>query len=215
MRRFPGGDLNMKKTAAPPLFFRDLIAPEDAAARIFQDPPEMETPRLRLRKLRLRDAADLFSWSSDPEVAKYVLWSAHRSIRETREYIRYVRGLYRRGAPSSWGIVLRETDRVIGTIGIMAWFPEHRSAEVGYSLGRSWWGQGYATEALSCVLDLLFDRMKINRAEGQCDVRNPASARVMEKCGMRREGLLRQRVCNKGEMVDVLLFAAIAADRKK
>ena len=204
----------MGKWTAPALSFRDLTGPEDAASRVFRNLPTLETPRLTLRKLRMRDAEDVYSWSRDPDVARYVLWTAHQSIRETRDYIRYVRSLYRRGLPSSWGIELKETGRVIGTMGVMAWIPEYRVAEVGYSLGKKWWRQGYAAEALSALMDLMFDEMRINRVEGQCDVRNPASGRVMEKCGMRREGLLRQRVRNKGEAVDVLLYAALAEDRK-
>ena len=205
----------MGKWTAPALSFRDLTGPEDAASRVFRNLPTLETPRLTLRKLRMRDAEDVYSWSRDPDVARYVLWTAHQNVRETRDYIRYVRSLYRRGLPSSWGIELKETGRVIGTMGVMAWIPEYRVAEVGYSLGKKWWRQGYAAEALSALMDLMFDEMRINRVEGQCDVRNPASGRVMEKCGMRREGLLRQRVRNKGEAVDVLLYAAIAADRKQ
>ena len=204
----------MGKWTAPALSFRDLTGPEDAASRVFRNLPTLETPRLTLRKLRMRDAEDVYSWSRDPDVARYVLWTAHQNVRETREYIRYVRSLYRRGLPSSWGIELKETGRVIGTMGVMAWIPEYRVAEVGYSLGKKWWRQGYAAEALSALMDLMFDEMRINRVEGQCDVRNPASGRVMEKCGMRREGLLRQRVRNKGEAVDVLLYAVIAADRE-
>jgi len=204
----------MGKWTAPALSFRDLTGPEDAASRVFRNLPTLETPRLTLRKLRMRDAEDVYSWSRDPDVARYVLWTAHQNVRETREYIRYVRSLYRRGLPSSWGIELKETGRVIGTMGVMAWIPEYRVAEVGYSLGKKWWRQGYAAEALSALMDLMFDEMRINRVEGQCDVRNPASGRVMEKCGMRREGLLRQRVRNKGEAVDVLLYAALAEDRK-
>ena len=204
----------MGKWTAPALSFRDLTGPEDAASRVFRNLPTLETPRLTLRKLRMRDAEDVYSWSRDPDVARYVLWTAHQNVRETRDYIRYVRSLYRRGLPSSWGIELKETGRVIGTMGVMAWIPEYRVAEVGYSLGKKWWRQGYAAEALSALMDLMFDEMRINRVEGQCDVRNPASARVMEKCGMKREGLLRQRIRNKGETVDVLLYAAIAADRE-
>lgn len=199
----------------PRLTFHSLTSSWGSMADLFADPPEMETGRLKLRKMRMRDAQDLYDWSSDPEVARYVLWTAHQSIRETREYLRYIRSLYRRGLPSSWGIELKETGKLIGTIGVMAWMPENRSAEVGYSLGQLWWHHGYAAEALECLMDLLFEEGNLNRIEAQCDVRNPNSARVMEKCGMRREGLLRQRIFNKGEPVDVMLYAALAQDRKK
>ena len=200
----------MSKMRAPALTLRGIRAREDGAADIFLDPPVLETGRLRLRRMRMRDAGDLYAWTSDPEVARYVLWDAHQSLGETREYLRYIRSLYRRGLPSSWGVELKETGRLIGTIGIMSWSREHRSAEVGYSFGRPWWHHGYAPEALGCLLDLLFERTDVNRVEAQCDVRNGSSARVMEKCGMRREGILRQRLFNKGEAVDVMLYAILA-----
>ena len=176
--------------------------------------PEMETPRLLLRKIRRRDAADLFEWCSDDQVARYVLWDAHEQISETRSYIRQVRAAYRHGLPSSWAIVLKSSRKVIGTIGFMWFSRENRSAEVGYSLARSCWGQGYMTEALSRVLRAAFEDLKLNRVEAQYDVRNPASGRVMEKSGMRHEGILRNRILNKGEYVDVGICSMIASDRK-
>ena len=91
----------MSKLNAPPLSLRNMRFPGDAAA-VFLNPPAMETERLRLRKLRMRDAKDIHAWSSDPEVARYVLWDAHTSLGETRNYVRYVRRLYRKGLPSSW-----------------------------------------------------------------------------------------------------------------
>lgn len=202
----------MEKIKGARLSWRGLNRWDSPVSRVFANLPELETPRLRLRKIRMRDAEDLYAWSRDPEVAKYVLWTAHRSIRETRDYIRYVRSLYRQGAPSSWGVELKETGRVIGTMGIMGWNPEYRCMEVGYSFGQAWWRRGYAPEALERVLGLIFEETDINRVEGQCDVRNPASARVMEKCGMQREGILRQRVLNKGEMIDVMLYAILKED---
>ena len=89
----------------------------------FSSLPVLQTERLILRPLRRKDAADIFSYASDPEVTRYVLWDPHRSVSETRSYIRYILALYRRGLPSSWGVVHRETGRVIGTIGFM-WYSE-------------------------------------------------------------------------------------------
>ena len=205
----------MNKLSAPRLTLRDAIAQEGRAEDVFRDPPVLETSRMCLRKLRMRDAKMLFQWTSDPEVARYVLWEAHQKIGDTRSYLRYMKSLYRQGLPSSWGMELKESGQVIGTIGIMGWMPEHRSAEIGYSLGKPWWHQGYAPEALARVIQLMFEKTEINRIEAQCDVRNPASARVMEKCGMKREGLLRQRVRNKGEMADVLLYSILREEYQK
>ena len=178
----------------------------------FSHLPVLETPSLVLRPVRLSDAADIYAYAADPEVARYVLWDAHRSIRDTRSYIRYIRSLYRAGAPSSWAIVLRETGCVIGTIGFMWASSENRSAEVGYSLSRRYWNRGFATEALSAVLSSAFHTLNFHRIEAQHDARNPASGRVMEKCGLRREGLLRSRLRNKGEFIDVVLYAILRRD---
>ena len=205
----------MAKEEIPPLSLAGTLFREDPALRVFRNPPEMETPRLRLRKLRMRDAEKLFSWMSDPEVARYVLWRAHRTRGETRSYLRYIRSQYRRGFPCSWGLEIRETGELIGTMGVMAWYPDHGCMEVGYSLGRAWWNRGYATEALARLMQMMFTEMGVHRVEALCDTRNPASARVMEKCGMRREGLLRQKMLNKGERIDVLLYAALKDEWEK
>ena len=177
--------------------------------------PDLETPRLLLRRMRMRDARDIYDWSSDRQVARYVLWEPHQSLGESRAYIRAMRACYRRGVPSSWAIEMKSLGKVIGTIGFMWVSRENRSAEVGYSLSRSYWGQGLMTEALSRVLRASFEELKLNRVEAQYDVRNPASGRVMEKCGMKQEGVLRNRIYNKGEYVDVAVCAILAEEYQK
>ena len=192
------------------IHFRDLVEDSSAfASSYFYALPELETSRLRLRKLRLRDAADIFSYSSDEQVARYVLWEPQKHLREARAYIRDMRRLYRQGRPSSWAIELKAEKKVIGTIGYMWYSPENRSAEIGYSLARAYWNQGLMTEALARVLRSAFEDLKLHRAEAQHDIRNPASGRVMEKCGMRREGVLRSRIYNKGEYVDTAIYAIL------
>jgi ribosomal-protein-alanine N-acetyltransferase len=178
----------------------------------FSSLPVLQTERLILRPLRRKDAADIFSYASDPEVTRYVLWDPHRSVSETRGYIRYILALYRRGLPSSWAVVHREAGRVIGTIGFMWYSEANSSAEVGYSFSREFWNRGLATEALSAVIRSAFASLPINRIEAQHDIRNPASGRVMEKSGMRKEGILRQRLKNKGEFIDTVLYAILRAD---
>ena len=85
--------------------------------------PPLESERLLLRRLCMRDAPDIYDYSRDAEVARHVLWSAHTSPAESRSYIRYMLRRYRLGEPSSWGIVLKREGRVIGTIGFM-WIQE-------------------------------------------------------------------------------------------
>ena len=182
------------------------------AFAFFSALPVLETERLLLRPIMRKDAKDIYAFASDPEVARYVLWDPHRSIEDTRSYIRYMQNLYHRGLPASWAVTLRNSGRVIGTIGFMWYSESNSSAEIGYSFSRSEWNRGFATEALHAVLDSAFEALPLNRLEAQHDIRNPASGRVMEKCGMKKEGLLRQRIRNKGELVDVVLYAVLRSD---
>lgn len=173
---------------------------------------EIETPRLLIRRLNMRDAGDLFAYSRDPEVARYVLWEAQKSVGEARAFIRYCLRRYRLGEPASLGIVLKETNRVIGTIGFMWYQRDNNSAEIGYSLAREYWNRGIMTEAVQALIAFAFRRMRLNRIEAQHEVENPASGRVMAKAGMIREGTLRSRLFNKGRYVDVDLYAILRTD---
>ena len=199
--RFLSGRIRDDETVSPPVFFSCL--------------PVLETEDLVLRKPRLSDAAEMYAYASDPEVARYVLWEPHTSISDTKAFIRDLRRRIRNGFPTSWVITLRTTGQVIGTIGFMWYSAENSSAELGYSLSRKYWNHGYATQALEAVVRQSFRSLPVNRLEAQHDVRNPASGRVMEKCGLRREGILRSRIRNKGEYIDVALWAILRSDFEK
>ncbi len=171
--------------------------------------PTLTTQRLVLRKLTLSDAQDIYTYSSDERVARYVLWDAHRSISESRFFIRILQRSYRMMEETSYGIVLRDTGRVIGTIGFANINREHGCAEVGYSLAYDCWNRGYMTEALMARLRYGFETLHFHRIEAMHDVRNPASGRVMEKCAMREEGVLCDKLYAKGEHITVKLYAIL------
>ena len=199
--RFLAAPKNPDGTMSPPSFFFRL--------------PSLETQDLCLRKPRMKDAKDIFRYASDPEVARYVLWEPHRSVSETSSFIRDLRARLRAGCPSSWVVVLRETDTVIGTIGFVWYSTDNNAAELGYSFSREYWNRGYATQALRAVIDSVFSSLPLNRLEAQHDVRNPASGRVMQKCGLTQEGILRGRIMNKGEYIDTALYSILRSDWEK
>ncbi|MBR3502752.1 MAG: GNAT family N-acetyltransferase [Clostridia bacterium] len=182
------------------------------SGEMFFTMPPIETERLLLRRLEMGDAQDIFDYGRDPEVARHVLWEAYESVSECKSYIRSMQRRYRAGDAASWGIVLKATGRVVGTIGYMWHQEEHGSAEVGYSLARDLWNRGYMTEALTAVIAYSFDTLHLNRLEAQHELTNPASGAVMKKCGMLPEGTLRQRLRNKGRYVDVALYAILRDD---
>lgn len=189
----------------------DPDTPQDFFSRL----PVIETERLILRKLTMRDASDMFRYCQDKEVARHVLWEAHTSILETRAYIRYNLYQYRSGEPASWGIVLRETNRVVGTIGYMSYNADNSTVEIGYSLTREQWSKGLMTEALRAVIDETFHTLKVHRIEAMHFTDNPASGRVMAKCGMTHEGHMRERICCKGVFRDVEMWGILRKDWEK
>lgn len=182
---------------------------------IFAHLPVLETERLILRPMRMSDAQDLFSYASDPEVSRHVLWDTHESLSQSRRFLRAAIRQYRRGQPASFAITLRGSGRMIGTIGFMWVNTDYLSAEVGYSLSREYWNKGIMTEALRRVVAFGFDELRLNRIEAQHETDNPASGRVMAHVGMRPEGTLRQRIRNKGRFVDVALYAILRSDPRQ
>ena len=185
------------------------------ASEVFARLPVLETPRLQLRMMRMSDAQDVYNFSCDPIVAKHVLWDAHRSVADSRFYLRSMIRQYRAGLPGSWGIIQKETGRIVGTIGFMWYNEENLSAEVGYSLAHWLWNRGLMTEALQAVIDAGFRYLPLNRIEAMHDTANPASGRVMIKCGMQHEGTMRSRVFNKGKFIDVDMYAILRSDWEK
>ncbi|HIS00009.1 MAG TPA: GNAT family N-acetyltransferase [Candidatus Excrementavichristensenella intestinipullorum] len=180
--------------------------------QVFDQMRYLETHRLVLRRMTMRDAQDMYEYSRDPQVARHVLWDAHRSLGETRSYIRSALRRYRAGQAASLVIELKAERKVIGTIGFMWYQQDNSSAEVGYSLSRAYWNRGIMTEALGAVVDFAFRQLRINRLEAQHEVDNPASGQVMRNVGMVKEGTLRQRLFNKGRYVDVDLYAILRED---
>jgi ribosomal-protein-alanine N-acetyltransferase len=176
---------------------------------LFPELPVLETERIVLRKMTLNDAEDMFAYASDPEAAKYVTWDSHRTVEDSRAFLRSTLDCYAQHVPANWGLVLKATGHLVGTCGFMSWFSDHGRAEIGFALGREYWGQGLMTEAVRHVICWGFSECNLNRIEGECKLENFGSARVMVKCGMTFEGVLRQFVFAKGQYHDVRLYAIL------
>lgn len=182
---------------------------------IFKSLPILETQRLRLRKLSMRDAGDVFEYASVPEVAEHVTWEYHRNISDTMHYLRFITQQYEDGIPSPWGIIHKDLGKLIGTIGYHVWSLPNKCGEVGYALSREYWNKGYITEAFREVIRYGFERMRLNRIEATCKLPNTASERVMIKCGMSYEGIMRKKLFAKGEFHDLKLYSLLLEDWEK
>jgi len=177
--------------------------------QVFGYLPVLETNRLLLRELSLNDAADLFEYASDPDVMRYDTWSVHNSIEDSKCYLKAVIEQYKNHELASWGIVHKIDKKLIGTCGFNNWIADQARAELGYALSRKYWGNGYMPEAVRSVIVFGFRMMKLNRIEARCKIPNTASCRVMEKVGMKFEGILRQNLFAKGSFHDMKMYSIL------
>jgi len=175
---------------------------------VFSNFPTLETERLILRKLRLEDAKDVFEYASDPEVSKYVTWEPHKSIEDSINFIKFTHERYEKKEGIIWGIVYRENNKVIGTCDISP-VTKHFRAEIAYTLARDYWGKGIMTEAVKEVIRFGFEKMNLNRIQAMCIPENIGSYRVMEKVGMKYEGLIREYIYIKGKFQDLKLYSIL------
>jgi len=171
--------------------------------------PNLETNRLILRKITLRDARDIFDYAKDPSVSRYTLWYPHKSLSDTRQYIGFVKKNYRLRMPENWGIVYKADNRLIGTIGLFNLDPANKKAEIHYALSNKYSGRGIMSEAVSKVIQFGFNKLHLNRIEARCMLMNMASERVMQKCGMQYEGIMRKGLFSKGKFVDLKMYAIL------
>ena len=156
----------------------------------------IETSRLFLRPIGLADLQKMYeNWASDDEVTKHLSWNTHQSIEETKRVITSWLLMYERPYFFQWVITIKETQEAIGTISLFDLKFDLMQAEIGYCLGKTFWNQGYATEALQGVIDYAFSRNNFRVLLAKHLIENPASGRVMEKCGMRYEGNLFKANC--------------------
>ena len=174
----------------------------------------IETHRLILRQFRLKDAEDMFAaWASDPDVTRFLTWPAHTSEDITRMVLTDWISRYGDGSFFNWAIEWKETGKVIGNISVVRIEEAIEEAELGYCLGRAYWGRGIMPEALRAVMDFLFDTVGVSRIMAGHDVNNPKSGRVMEKAGMRKEGVRRGAGINNQGICDVCCWSLLRSDR--
>ena len=174
----------------------------------------LETGRLILRRYTLEDAPAVFNnWASDPEVTRYLTWPAHTSVEVTRGLIENV-WVPRYDMPDNyhWGLELKETGELIGDLAVVRLVEPIAEAELGWCMGKAWWGRGYMPEAGRAVVKYLFDEAGFNRVMATHDVNNPKSGRAMQKLGMVREGTLRQAGRNNQGIVDLAVWAILKSD---
>ncbi len=180
----------------------------------FAVPREFATDRLRLRKPSPDDAQALFeAYTQDEDVVRFLTWKPHASIDDTRAFLQWCDARWAQGEVFPYVIELR--DGTAGPVGMIDLRRAQHTADFGYVLARPFWGKGIVAEALKALVDWSLAQPDIWRATAFCDAENPASARVMEKAGMRYEGLLRRYFVHPNVSAaprDCTLYAKVKED---
>lgn len=144
----------------------------------------LTTDRLVLRPFLEGDAEMMYrNWTSDENVAKYCHWHKHENLDTTVWLLNMYLEEAASGFEYRWAITEKGNDEPIGAIDVVGITDDNKTAEIGYVLSKKHWNKGYATEAFKAVIDELF-RNGFTKIKAAHHIDNPASGRVMEKCGM-------------------------------
>ncbi|THD12945.1 hypothetical protein B1808_10570 [Pseudofulvimonas gallinarii] len=171
--------------------------------------PRLEAQRVYLRALTPADSDDLYAVFSDPRAMRY--WSSPPMTdpAQASGYIEQILAWFAGRGGMQWGIASPGDDRVIGTVTLFLFSPEHRRCEVGFILSPDRWGRGLASEAVSRALAWTFDTLGMERVEADVDPRNEPSQRLLERLGFQHEGLMRERWRVAGETQDGLVMGLL------
>ena len=175
---------------------------------------ELAGPRLTLRRFRAADAPVLAAYRSVPEVARYQSWDAPFPREEGERFVHELAKEHP-DTPGAWfqfAVALRPAGQLIGDCAAIPQAGDPRQCEIGFTIAPGHQGRGYATEATRLLVGYLFGRRAKHRITATCDARNTASAAVLERLGMRREGHLRESSWAKGEWTDELLYGLLRSE---
>jgi RimJ/RimL family protein N-acetyltransferase len=175
-----------------------------------ESPVRIVTERLILRPLRLEDAGAWFGYRSDPVANHYQGWIPGQ-IQDVIDFIRS-RISPEFDRPGTWfqmSVLIRENKKMIGDIGIHFLDFDRSQVELGYTLDKNYQGYGYASEALSAVIDYLFVSLDKHRIIASVDPRNLKSIRLVERLGFRKEAHFHENMLINNEWTDTLVFAVL------
>ena len=163
----------------------------------------IKTERLTLRRFTPDDAQAMFdNWASDERVTRYLTWTPHKSPELTRQLLEGWCAAYE--TPSTYKWAMEYEGELMGNISVVRISENSEWAELGYCMGHAYWNRGLMTEAAKAVIDFLFEAVGVHRIAISHAVKNPASGRVAQKCGLTYEGTSREYFkTSAGEFLDI------------
>jgi RimJ/RimL family protein N-acetyltransferase len=175
-------------------------------------PQELRTPHLLLRSIERGDIPAIVRLAGAREIAATTISIPHPYTEgDARSFLAHVDDAFRAGRSVTFAVTISPGGELCGAVGL-AIAPAQERAELGYWIGVPYWGQGFATEAASAVIAFGFEALRLHRIYASHFAGNAASQRVLEKIGMRHEGLSRQHVRKWNRFVDLENYGVLASE---
>lgn len=172
---------------------------------------ELQSADYTLRPMARADADELFAQMSDPAVVEFMDVGVHTSLDDTLAVIGWTQSILAAGIGVRWAIRAREGGALVGTIGFNTLVSERgRRGEIGYDVGRPYWGRRVMDQVLPVVLAFGFETLGLRRIEAMVTAGNEPSCRLLERRGFGREGLLRDHAYWKGRFWDQIVYARLS-----
>lgn len=173
---------------------------------------ELHTERLHLRKMKVSDSPSLFEIWSDPEVTKFMNIDSFTDENQAKDMIKLLDEFSLDNKAIRFSIIEMESNEIIGSCGFNSLDFENEKAEIGYDIARAFWGRGYASEAISALLDYAFSTLKLNRIEAKVEPENVNSVKVLRKLNFMFEGTLRRYERVNGKFIDLNMYSKLTTD---
>lgn len=173
----------------------------------FVELKELQTPRLNLRRLRFGDLYDYYERiTSDGDVTRYLTVEPHQDIGETLQELMSVLECYEAGELYRWAIARKAEDDIIGIFELRDFDEAEGSCSFAYMLGKQWWNQGYATEAMQEIFRFALEELGVRKITADHMAPNAASGAVMRKAGMTQVGVVPGKYEKHGRVYDAYLY---------
>lgn len=173
------------------------------------DFPVLETRRLYLRKITVDDASDIFEYLSNDMVTRYLGKESLINIEGAYDIINKIEINYSERRGIRWGIIHKESKKLIGTIGYDAIQIKNKRADIGYDINSNYWRQGFAIEAINEVIQFGFTKLDLNRIGSVVFPDNIASLNLLKKVGFTKEGLLREYIIQNNIARDTVALSLL------
>ncbi|SFB26319.1 MULTISPECIES: GNAT family N-acetyltransferase [unclassified Bacillus (in: firmicutes)] len=171
--------------------------------------PNLETERLHLRELTVKDIDGIYDCFSNEKVTRYYGQEQLQDREQAKGFITFFSKNYEEKRGIRWGIEMKGTEGIIGTIGLNAWSPKHKRAEIGYEIHPDYWRKGYASEAVKEILSYSFEVLGLTRIGAVVFIENQSSNKLLLKLGFQQEGILRNYMYQDGEPYDTYVYSLL------